>query len=51
VPLAMIAITLLAAPKLGEKLASGGWGSHLLNIASIRRIEREDFHRAAVNRL
>ena len=51
VPLAMIAITLLAAPKLGEKLASGGWGSHLLNIASIRRIEREDFHRAAVNSL
>ena len=43
VPLAMIAITLLAAPKLGEKLASGGWGSHLLDIASIRRIEREDF--------
>ena len=51
VPLAMIAIVLLAAPKLGEKLARGGWGSHLLNIASIRRIEREDFHRAGVNRL
>jgi hypothetical protein len=43
VPLVMIAVVLLAAPKLGEKLASGGWGSHLLNIASIRRIECEDF--------
>jgi len=43
VPLAMIAVVLLAAPKLGVKLASGGWGSHLLDIASIRRIEREDF--------
>ena len=43
VPLAMIAIVLLAAPKLGVRLASGGWGSHLLDIASIRRIEREDF--------
>jgi hypothetical protein len=43
VPLAMIAIILLAAPKLGVRLASGGWGSHLLDIASIRRIECEDF--------
>jgi predicted ATP-grasp superfamily ATP-dependent carboligase len=43
VPLAMIAVVLLAAPKLGVKLARGGWGSHLLDIASLRRIEREDF--------
>jgi predicted ATP-grasp superfamily ATP-dependent carboligase len=43
VPLAMIAVALLAAPKLGVRLASGGWGSHLLDIASIRRIERDDF--------
>jgi predicted ATP-grasp superfamily ATP-dependent carboligase len=43
VPLAMIAIALLAAPKLGVKLARGGWGSHLLDIASIRMIESEDF--------
>jgi hypothetical protein len=43
VPLAMIATTLLAAPKLGAKLARGGWGSHLLDIASIRHIESEDF--------
>ena len=44
VPLAMIAVVLLAAPKLGEKLATGGWGwSHLLDIASIRMIESEDF--------
>jgi predicted ATP-grasp superfamily ATP-dependent carboligase len=42
VPLAMIGIALLAAPKLGAKLARGGWGSHLLDIASIRRIESED---------
>ena len=41
VPLAMIAVVLLAAPKLGAKLARGGWGSHLLDIASIGRIERE----------
>jgi predicted ATP-grasp superfamily ATP-dependent carboligase len=43
VPLAMIAVVLLAAPKLGAKLARGGWGAHLLDIASIRRIESEDF--------
>lgn len=43
VPLAMIAAVLLVAPKLGARLASGGWGAHLLDIASIRRIEREDF--------
>jgi hypothetical protein len=42
-PLAMSAIVLLAAPKLGVKLARDGWGSHLLDIASIGRIEREDF--------
>jgi hypothetical protein len=43
VPMVMIAVVLLAAPKLGVRLASGGWGAHLLDIASIRRIEREDF--------
>ena len=43
VPLAMVAMALLAAPKLGVTLASGGWGSHLLDIGSIRRIEREEF--------
>ncbi len=43
VPLAMIAISLLVAPKLAVNLARGGWGGHLLDLASIRRIESEDF--------
>jgi predicted ATP-grasp superfamily ATP-dependent carboligase len=43
VPLAMIAILLLLAPKLGVALARDGWGSHLLDLGSIRMIESEDF--------
>jgi predicted ATP-grasp superfamily ATP-dependent carboligase len=43
VPLAMIAILLLLAPKLGVTLARDGWGSHLLDLGSIRLIESEDF--------
>jgi biotin carboxylase len=43
VPLAMMAILLLAAPKLAVKLARGGWGAHLLDLKSIRRIESDDF--------
>jgi predicted ATP-grasp superfamily ATP-dependent carboligase len=43
VPLAMTAIALLAAPKVAVTLASGGWGTHLLDLASLRRIERDDF--------
>jgi hypothetical protein len=43
VPLAMIAMVLLAAPGRGIALARGGWGEHLLDIASIRRIESEEF--------
>jgi predicted ATP-grasp superfamily ATP-dependent carboligase len=43
IPLATIAISLLAAPKLAVKLARGGWGGHLLDLATIRRIEGEDF--------
>ena len=43
VPPAMIAVALLAAPQSGAKMARGGWGSHLLDIKSIRMIEREDF--------
>jgi predicted ATP-grasp superfamily ATP-dependent carboligase len=43
VPLAMIAIVLLLAPKLAVTLARGGWGGHLLDLGSIRRIGREDF--------
>jgi predicted ATP-grasp superfamily ATP-dependent carboligase len=43
VPLVMIAIALLAAPKRAVELARAGWGAHLLTPASIRRIESEDF--------
>jgi predicted ATP-grasp superfamily ATP-dependent carboligase len=43
VPLVMTALVLLAAPRLAVALARRGWGAHLLDIASIRRIESEDF--------
>jgi predicted ATP-grasp superfamily ATP-dependent carboligase len=43
VPLAMIAILLLIAPRLAIRLARGGWGAHLLDLRSIRLIAREDF--------
>ena len=43
VPLAMIAIVLLAAPSRGGLLARGGWGAHLLDIGSMRVIESEGF--------
>ncbi|MDB5575982.1 MAG: hypothetical protein JWR80_1158 [Bradyrhizobium sp.] len=43
VPLAMIAMLLLAAPGRGVALARGGWGAHLLDIASIRMIESGEF--------
>jgi predicted ATP-grasp superfamily ATP-dependent carboligase len=42
VPLAMIAISLLAAPKSAAALARGGWGAHLLDLGSIRRISEGD---------
>jgi hypothetical protein len=45
VPLAIIAMVLLAAPSRGVALARGGWGAHLLGIRSIRMIEREEFGR------
>jgi glutathione synthase/RimK-type ligase-like ATP-grasp enzyme len=45
VPLAMTAMLLLASPKLATKLARGGFGAHLLDLGSIRLIEREDFPR------
>ena len=44
VPLAMVAIAVLANPKFAVTLATGGWGAHLLDAASIRQIEREDFY-------
>lgn len=43
VPLAMVAIVLVANPKRAGALARGGWGAHLLDIASIRRIESGEF--------
>jgi len=43
VPLAITATLLLAAPGLANKLARGGFGAHLLDLGSIRKIEREDF--------
>ena len=44
VPLAMLAMALLAAPKRAASLARRGWGAHLLDLASIRQIESEDFY-------
>jgi predicted ATP-grasp superfamily ATP-dependent carboligase len=44
VPLAMLAIALLVAPKRAVRLARGGWGAHLLDVTSIRKIESEDFY-------
>ncbi len=43
VPLVMLAMALLAAPKSAASLAMRGWGEHLLDIRSIRLIESEDF--------
>jgi len=43
VPLALIATLLLAAPRQAVAFARGGFGAHLLDLNSIRRIEREDF--------
>jgi len=43
VPLAIAAILLLMAPKWALTLARSGWGAHLLDPASIRVIESEDF--------
>ncbi len=45
VPLAMVAIALLIRPRFAAKMARKGWGAHLLDPASIRAIEREDFAR------
>jgi predicted ATP-grasp superfamily ATP-dependent carboligase len=43
VPLATTAMLLLARPKAALTLARGGFGAHLLNRESIRKIESEDF--------
>jgi hypothetical protein len=49
VPLAMITIALLVSPKRAVTLARGGWGAHLLDVDSIRQIEREDFGNAGAS--
>jgi predicted ATP-grasp superfamily ATP-dependent carboligase len=43
VPLAMTVVFLLASPKFAVKLARGGFGAHLLDLKSIRMIERKGF--------
>jgi predicted ATP-grasp superfamily ATP-dependent carboligase len=46
IPLAMTAMALLLTPKLAAPLARRGWGAHLLDLKSIRLIEREEFGNA-----
>jgi len=46
-PLAMTAMAVLAAPRLAVTLARRGFGAHLLDLESIRRIESENFPPAA----
>jgi predicted ATP-grasp superfamily ATP-dependent carboligase len=43
VPLATIVFALLLQPRLAAGLARKGWGAHLLDLASIAIIERQDF--------
>jgi predicted ATP-grasp superfamily ATP-dependent carboligase len=43
VPLAMVAIALLFKPTFAATLANKGWGAHLLDLGSIRRIADENF--------
>lgn len=43
VPLTMTAAFLLASPQSAIKLARGGFGAHLLDVGSIRKIEGEGF--------
>jgi len=43
VPLAITAALLLASPQIATRLARGGFGAHLLDRASIKAIESEDF--------
>jgi predicted ATP-grasp superfamily ATP-dependent carboligase len=46
-PLATIVIALMLQPRLAAILARKGWGAHLLDLASIARIERQDFPASA----
>jgi hypothetical protein len=43
VPLALTTGLLLAAPRSADVLARGGFGAHLLDIDSVRRIESTEF--------
>src|SRR6185312_16210524 len=43
VPVTLTAAALLAMPKLAAVLARRGFGAHLLDLDTIRRIERDDF--------
>jgi predicted ATP-grasp superfamily ATP-dependent carboligase len=43
VPLVLTALALLVVPQIAATLARNGWGAHLLDIASVRLIEREEF--------
>ena len=43
VPLVMTAALLLASPKSAIKIVRGGFGAHLLDVESIRKIESEEF--------
>jgi hypothetical protein len=43
VPVAMAVILLGVSPSLAKRLATGGWGAHLLDAHSIRLIEDEHF--------
>jgi hypothetical protein len=42
-PLLMTAVLLLTSPTSAIKLARGGFGAHLLDLGSIRTIEKQDF--------
>ncbi len=46
VPLAITVAVLLASPAFANKLARGGFGAHLLDLGSIRKIESEGFGEA-----
>jgi hypothetical protein len=43
VPLSATALLLLASPAIAQRMARSGFGAHLLDRASIRQIERDDF--------
>jgi predicted ATP-grasp superfamily ATP-dependent carboligase len=43
IPVAMIALALVASPKLAATLANKGWGAHLLDARAARLIEENNF--------